>query len=55
MIESGFLAICVLVFLAMSIFGHKQRIEALKFEERLYKIRRQFLKAYGDLDTNDTK
>lgn len=39
----------VILFVVMSLIEHKQRMEALEFKERLYRLRQQFLDDY----TND--
>lgn len=51
MIEFSFIAFCVLVFIIISIIEHKQRMNMLEFEERLYRLKHQFLDDY----TNDEK
>lgn len=44
-------ALLILIYIVVCLIEHKQRMEDLEFQERLYKLRQQFLDAHRDNDT----
>lgn len=44
-------AFLILIYIVVCLIEHKQRMEDLEFQERLYKLRQQFLDAHREDDT----
>jgi len=44
-------AFLILIYIVVCLIEHKQKMEHLEFEEKVYRLRQQFLDAHRDDDT----